>query len=406
MTPRQLHILRLASVFEPAADDIIRRSSYDPIGGMQNHTASLTRALDRLGVSQTVVTSRLGGPAGTTRFGQHATVARVGLQTPKLRQFWAAAATPALFNGAAVDLVHAHQGEDVATLPLAVAASRRYRCPLVVTVHCSVRYSVFPHGVRSRVLHGAGGVLEQRLLPRADCVVVLTPTSAARLAPMATRTIIIPSGVESTLFPGAPSSLLAAIPRPRVTYLGRLASQKDVPTLIRAFGLLQTPASLVLVGDGPHRDCVGHAIRALPDSARQRVYRFGFRPHREVPGLLAAADVLVLPSIYEEMGSILVEAMQAGVPVVATRVGGIPDVVQDGVTGLLVPPAQPAALATAIDRLVSSPLQRATMREESLRRAACYDWDRLAQQVHELYDDVLAARRCSASSVSARRSTV
>ena len=90
---------------------------------MQNHVAELTRCLDRLGVAQRVVTSRLAGPADRARFGAHGQVIRTGLRVPVLRQGWAPLAVRHALGGSRVDLVHVHCGEDLAVLPL--ASSRR-----------------------------------------------------------------------------------------------------------------------------------------------------------------------------------------------------------------------------------------------------------------------------------------
>lgn len=399
-----LRILRLCSVFEPTGGQVAR-PDFDPIGGMQNHTASLTRALDARGLRQTVITSRLGGPAGRTRVGRDAELVHVGLPIPRLRQLWAASAIPSALRSGPVDVVHAHQGEDLATLPLAVAAARRLDAPLVVTLHCSLRYSVPAAGARLTALRVVGGALEQRMLERADAVIALTDTTARHLVERGQPVTVIPSGFDATLFASAvPSELLTAIPGPRIVYLGRLARQKDVPTLVRAFTLVRSPASLVIVGDGPDRPAVDAALAALPAGVAGRVHRFGFRPHSEVPNLLAAADVLVLPSIYEEMGSVLVEAMHAGVPVVASDVGGIPDVVRDGDTGLLVPPQDPAGLADALDQLLSAPQRLVDMRAAARRRSVHYSWDELAGRVVDVYSAALAARRCTPASESATAS--
>ena len=102
-----LRVLRLCSVFEPR-ELSPTWVAYDPIGGMQNHVAELTRCLDRLGVAQLVVTSRLAGPADSVRFGAHGQVIRTGLRVPVLRQGWAPLAVRQVLGGGPVDLVHVH----------------------------------------------------------------------------------------------------------------------------------------------------------------------------------------------------------------------------------------------------------------------------------------------------------
>jgi glycogen(starch) synthase len=138
---RGLRVLRLCSVFEPATLNQ-GAARYDVIGGMQNHAAELTRCPDRMGVRQQVLTSRLDGPPGRAGFGRYGQVARTGLRTPLARQAWAApAARLALGDRSLVSLVHAHFGENLAVLPLARLAAWRHGCPLVVTVHVSVRHT-------------------------------------------------------------------------------------------------------------------------------------------------------------------------------------------------------------------------------------------------------------------------
>ena len=168
-----LRVLRLCSVFEPR-ELSPAWVAYDLIGGMQNHVAELTRCLDRLGVAQVVVTSRLAGPADSVRFGAHGQVIRTGLRVPVLRQGWALLAARHVLGGGRVDLVHVHCGEDLAVLPLAWLAARRHRCPLVVTVHLSVRHALRPVTRHGMLLRVAGGAVERWLLPAADAVIALT----------------------------------------------------------------------------------------------------------------------------------------------------------------------------------------------------------------------------------------
>ena len=386
-----MHVLRLTSVFEPQAAVLDAGSArFDPIGGMQNHTAALTRCLDATGVRQTVLTSRLAAPTGVVRTGEHAVVRRTGLPTTRLRQLWALAAVPAAVLPALrrgrVDLVHGHQGEDIATLALGLLASAVHRCPLVVTLHCSVRHTFAGGSPRARFLRLVGGAVERAAVRRAAAVVVLVPRTAELLredgVPEA-KVHVLPSGFEPALFERPTEDQFPGVPRPRIGYVGRLAEQKRPDLLVQAFGDVRAPASLVVVGDGPLRPQVEAAVRRSP--ARGRITLEGFVPHDEVPAVLRSFDLLVLPSVYEEMGSVLTEAMACGLPVVASDVGGIPDVVSDGETGVLVPPGDVAALAKALDDVLEDEELRTRLGQEARRQSARYSWPGLAARVADLY---------------------
>jgi glycogen(starch) synthase len=119
-------VLRLCSVFEPPPSALVGRGvKFDPIGGMQNHTAELTRALDRRGVVQTVLTTRPPTAPYFQRLGDHARVIRLGLPIRRFRQLYAPqAAIIAPILAARSDVVHVHLGEDLAVLPIGAAAAR------------------------------------------------------------------------------------------------------------------------------------------------------------------------------------------------------------------------------------------------------------------------------------------
>ena len=399
-----LRVLRLCSVFEPPAAALAAR--FDPIGGMQSHAGQLTRLLDRNGVTQTVVTTRPPGAARSERFGERARVVRLGLPVPAFRQLYsvqAALAVPRL--AATADLVHVHLGEDLAALPIARAAARLHGLPLVLTVHTSLAHTLRAVDLRAAVLKTLGGAIERRGARAADAVLVLTPRLAREL-PLAgvdpDRVHVVPSGVDPALFGAPHADPFPGLPRPRIAFVGRLAPQKSVPTLVAATSLLaRRDAHVVLVGDGPDRPAVEREIAARGLGDRVRV--IGFVPHARVPAVLQHADLLVLPSVYEELGSVLLEAMQAGLPVVATRTGGIPDVVTDGVTGLLVPPSDPAALGRAIDRVLGSPELARRLADAGRERAKGYDWNALAGRVLDVYRAVLARRAAGYRRLSADR---
>ena len=137
-----MRVLRLCSVFQPPPTALTGLGArFDPIGGMQTHTYELSRALDRLGVRQTIVTTRPPTAPRREALGTYGRVIRLGLPIPQCRQFysWQAAG---LFPGLAADtdVIHAHLGEDLAIVPLALRAARRHKRPLVLTIHTSVRH--------------------------------------------------------------------------------------------------------------------------------------------------------------------------------------------------------------------------------------------------------------------------
>jgi glycogen(starch) synthase len=171
--------------------------------------------------------------------------------------------------------------------------------------------------------------------------------------------------------------------------VGRLAPQKDPVALVRATALMEHDAELVLVGDGPLRGEVERAARELGVNERVRLVGGVHRSH--VASHLATADIFALPSTYEELGTAIVEAMAAGLPVVATHTGGIPTLVRDD-AGVLVPPGDPQQLARALDRLIGDADLARRLGEGGRRTAAGYRWDVLARRVHTVYGQALGRR--------------
>jgi glycosyltransferase involved in cell wall biosynthesis len=384
-------VLRLCSVFEPPPEALGRpdAAAFDVIGGMQNHTAELTRGLDRLGVVQHVVTSRLGGPRSRSRMGVSGTVVRTGLPTHRARQLWALGALREVVRtrgtSSGISLVHAHQGEDLAVLPLAEQVARRVGCPLVVTLHCSVWRTL--DCSRRRPLTLLGPAVERAALRRADAVLVLTDSAAQHLVDEgldADRVHVLPSGYDPVLFDRPYDDPLPEVPRPRVLFAGRLADQKRPVDAVLAHALMAPDVSLVVVGDGPLRGAVEAAVAASP--ARDRVHLVGLVPHERMPAFLQHAEAFVLPAQYEELGSVLVEAMAAGLPVVANAVGGIPDLVTDGVTGRLVERGDLPALAKALaEALAESGTDLTTATAARTHVQGRYAWPVLARAVHDVY---------------------
>jgi glycogen(starch) synthase len=392
----RIRVLRLCSVFEPPPSALVGKGvKFDPIGGMQNHTAELTRALDRRGIVQTVITTRPPTAPYLQRLGKHARVIRLGLPVRRFRQLYgpqAAIVGPIL--AARADLVHVHLGEDLAVLPVGAAVARLHHLPLVLTVHTSMRHTLAVSDLRSAVLKTLGGKIERWGEHSAEAVLVITPRLCRLLLSDGVeedRVHVIPPGVNPSLFDGSFEDPFVGVGKPRVLFVGRLAAQKGVRTLVAAAGLLEDPsAQVLLVGDGPERKALERETKRI--GVGKRLHFVGFVAHDRLPAVLDHADLLVLPSLYEELGTVLLEAMQAGLPIVASKTGGIPDVIEDGVNGMLVPPGDPEALARAINHLLADRGLARRLSEGAQERGKDYDWKVLAERVLAVYQGVTAGR--------------
>ena len=179
---------------------------------------------------------------------------------------------------------------------------------------------------------------------------------------VADRTVVIPNAVDVGAFAQA---ALKGEP-PVVVSVGRLHFPKDFVSLAHALGRLP-PGSFRarVIGEGPDRPDIEEALRA--GGVAEAVEVAGARD--DVPEVLAAADVFVLSSLSECLPISILEAMAAGLPVVATRVGGVPELVADGETGLLVPAADPTALAQALRTLIEDADLRRRMGATGRERA-------------------------------------
>jgi len=186
---------------------------------------------------------------------------------------------------------------------------------------------------------------------------------AARLGPLGARAHVVGCPIEPDPAPVAPPWPQHA-GRPVVGFVGRIEPRKGVLDLVRAAPRLTAAgARVVVVGDDPYGSDPEYLrrVKASPD-----VEHHGWVDG--AAGLMGALDVLVLPSHEEPFGTVLAEAMNAGTPVVATRVGGLPEVVEDGVTGRLVAPGDPDALAEAtLDVLARRDEMGAAGRERARR---------------------------------------
>jgi glycosyltransferase involved in cell wall biosynthesis len=200
------------------------------------------------------------------------------------------------------------------------------------------------------------------------------------------RTVTVHNGIEAR-DRASPATLEPKPPGPVLLHVGRLCDVKGQRELIAALRLLsRDDVTLLLAGEdlesaGAYRDSLVRQADGLGD----RVRFLGRRD--DVPALLAATDVLVLPSWIEGLPLVVLEAMATGIPVVATSVGGTPEAVVDGETGLMVPPRDVNALARAIDELLADPEMARGMGQAGWMRARDhFDAAAAAQRILGLYE--------------------
>ncbi|MDQ6672266.1 MAG: glycosyltransferase family 4 protein [Chloroflexota bacterium] len=207
---------------------------------------------------------------------------------------------------------------------------------------------------------------------------------------------LIPNGIEFDRFhrryPRMPN---LDDGRPTVLFVGRLEKRKGLKFLLRAWPkVLERKANARLVVVGRGRPLEGYRRFAVRQGWSPDDVTFaGYVPSEDLPRYYQSCDVFCAPNTGQEsFGIVLLEAMAAGAPIVASDIPGYRDVVSDGVEGLLVEPENPGALADAVCRLLGNPELRANMRRAGQEKAQQYDWPRVASQVLDYYFEVLERR--------------
>jgi glycosyltransferase involved in cell wall biosynthesis len=228
-------------------------------------------------------------------------------------------------------------------------------------------------GAAGRLVHAAVA-LRNRLMRDADAFVAMSRTIRDELLAAgvpAERVRLLPHGVDTARFrPASPMERAAlrarlALPGgPVAVYVGRLLRGKGLETLVDALAAPGAPRELQVVlvgsGEGQALDATAVLLRRVAERGLEQRVRFA-GPSERVEDYLRAGDLFVFPSQFEALGIALVEAAACGLPAVASRTGGIVDVVEEGRSGLLVPPGDAAALAAALDALAGDAGRRSAM---------------------------------------------
>jgi glycosyltransferase involved in cell wall biosynthesis len=274
----------------------------------------------------------------------------------------------------APDLVHCH---DWMTALAGVALRNRLGLPMILTVHLA---QLSPLNI----------ALENLGLSRADSVIVNSHSVADEIAARGLGVkapVVIPNGVDLGRFRPQSRFQVDHV----ILFVGRLVPQKGVDVLLRAFAVVLRKCPglrLVIAGDGDHRLYLERLSRHL-----------GLPPHVEFPGwqtgpalvhLYQTAEMVVVPSLYEPFGLVALEAMACGRPTVASRTGGLAEVIAHGRTGYLVPPGDYLSLAQRMVQLLLEPAQAVAIGQAAHQEAMRYGWERIADLTRDLYRDTLA----------------
>jgi D-inositol-3-phosphate glycosyltransferase len=322
-------------------------------------------------------------------------------------------------KGQRYDLIHSHywmSGIAAQTL------KRRWNLPIVHMFHTLglMKNRIAGDGEREGDYRIRG---EREVLRSADKIVAATPAELAQLQwlyEVRTEHVrIIPPGVDTTHFYPIPQDeareFIGAAARDKILlFVGRIEPLKGIESLLRSLGILRQRGALdrhnlclaVIGGDAAAEEEVMSAEMSRLQALRAElglhdlVTFLGKKSQGVLPYYYSAADLVVVPSHYESFGMVALEAMACGTPVVASQVGGLAFLVQDGVTGYHVPDQDAPALADRLELLLDSPETRARMGRAGAQLAKAYTWQLIAAQIRALYGEVLAERRSPESAAS------
>ena len=254
---------------------------------------------------------------------------------------------------------------------------------------------------------------ETRVIRSVDRLIAATPAEESQLIELygasTSKIRVIPPGVDLARFHSIdPAAAKARVGMPpdqaNILFTGRIEPLKGVDTLLEAVALLQQRhpetmrnASLTIVGGEPWADTLDDEMARLQEMRAElglhELVTFAGAKNQEVlPDYYAASELVVMPSHYESFGMVALEAMAMGTPVIASEVGGLAHLVQDGETGFHVPPRDPAALAACLHNLLTRPALRQRLGQQAQTYAQRYDWCRIVEQMMGVYAEVSGRR--------------
>ena len=269
------------------------------------------------------------------------------------------------------DVVHAHNL--LSAVPMKAARGGRR----VLTLHGYYSEQVaLLHGV---LLSQVAWLVEPLMTGWADVVTVVSKRVQEAYRLRGVSAVYVPNAIDVKGLPEGRERLYT----PQVIFVGRLSREKGVDILVEAVKNVRG-AHLLVVGDGPEKASLERLAKG------GSVHFLDSQPWRRTIRLIRGSDLFVLPSRMEGLPTALLEAMAVGTPVVASKVGGVPEAVESGVCGVLVPPEDVEALANAISSVLSDRSLRAYMKENALRKIEEeYCWKAVLPMYLKVYGNLL-----------------
>jgi glycosyltransferase involved in cell wall biosynthesis len=385
----------------PARPAIFASSFHPHVGGVEELVRQLAHHQIESGAVPVIHTSRWPRSLPSRERWDDLEIRRHSYRTPEgsIRKLaTAAAANPFVLlaivrqlRSDGADLVHVQCVSEGAWF--AYEAARLLQLPLVVTLQGELTMDASGIYQRSALLRRT----LRLVLERADAITACSGATLREAESWASidlgaRSRVVHNGVATREFVASDPRRSGA--HPFILAVGRLVPQKGFEVLIDAFALLADDPmfdwNLVVAGDGPEMGALSDRVARMKLS--QRITLVGRTDRRTTTDLFTSAALFVLPSRHEPFGIVVLEAMAASTPVIATAVGGVPEFVEDGVNGLLVPAGDVRALAYAIRRLWSTRELSATLARNGRSLADRFDWSAIERQYREVYAAARAAR--------------
>jgi len=381
------------------------------IGGISTHVYHLSRALIEKGTSVRVITCDFPkAPAEEVVDGVFVSRVDSG-QVPQTNfHLWVYHLNSQLIErGREIleeerfDVLHAH---DWLVGRAAIELKTHYDLPLVTTIHATEmgRGGALEDSYRKKI-HATERSLTENSERVICCSNYMVHHVQDVLGVPADRIHVIPNGVDPARFEGHPSGSAETGSRfdngKTILFVGRLVREKGVSMLLEAVKELrkEIPANLIVVGDGPMRD---HLVRKTLDLGLDGNVRFtGFVDSSTLISLYRTCDVCVVPSLHEPFGMVALEAMAAKIPTVVSDVGGLSEIVEDGVNGIKVPPGDRKLLAGALRGVLEDPSLAEQLRTNGNRHIRDhYGWEPIAESTLSVYNLAQSQQRVPVTSIS------